>query len=128
MPDIDYDLSTHRLSWLTAAVGAGGAIIGLAVWGKNIGGGFALGALGSFGNLWLWRLLAGTLGGASKRRSSVVGVLFAARFLVLFAFAYVIVRNLGIHPLAAILGLLSSSVAVVAEVLIELVASRRLQR
>jgi hypothetical protein len=126
--DIDYDRSTRRLYWLTFVIAVSGTAISWALWGTRVGAGFGLGSMGSFVNLWVWHAIADGLGGRQTGRSMAAGALFAGRFLALFALGYVIVRTLNVQPFAAILGLLTSSLAVLAEIIIELASSWRLSR
>jgi hypothetical protein len=128
VPDIDYEQSTRRLYWLTLTIGVTGTAVSWAVWGVSAGAGFGIGSAASLTNLWIWQMLAASLSGKPSRKSMIAGGLFAGRFLALFALGYVIVRALNVQPLAAILGLLVSSAAVVAEIVIELAAGRRLSR
>jgi hypothetical protein len=125
--DIDYRQSTRRLFILTAALGGTGSLLALAFWGRPAGGGFAIGSAASLLNLWLWHRITAWLSAKDERRSRFVGALFACRLLALFALGYVILNALNVEPLAAILGLLTSAMAVVAEITIELafVAWRR---
>jgi hypothetical protein len=128
MNDYDYARLTKRLYWLALAVAFAGSCIAWAVWGRPYGAGFALGAAASIANLWIWHVIANGLAGQQSRKTAVAGVLFAGRILALFAFGYVIVRTLNVQPLAAILGLLSASFAVIVEILFELASSFRPSR
>jgi len=128
MSDIDYILSTRRLYWLTFVIAVTGSFVAWALWGKGAGGGFALGGMASLVNLWMWEAIAKGMTGAKSKKSVVAGGLFAGRLLALFAFGYVIVRALNVQPLAAIVGLLSASFAVVAEILLELAGAARSSR
>lgn len=128
MNDIDYTRSTRRLYWLTFVIGVTGSFIAWALWGKSTAGGFALGGTASLANLWMWDMIASGLSGRPSGKSLAAGALFAGRFLALFAFGYVIVRALNVQPLAAVAGLLSASLAVIAEILFELAGAARLSR
>jgi ATP synthase I chain len=126
--DIDYAKATRRVFWLTAIVGLAGALLSWRLSTGNAGVSFGLGALGSLLNLWVWHALAARLAGRQGRESNVAAVLFAIRLLGLFVFGYVIVGVLNLQPLPAILGLLTSSAAVMAEMIIELASSWRMSR
>jgi hypothetical protein len=128
VPDIDYEQSTRRLYWLTFIIGVTGTAVAWAVWGVNRGAGFGIGSAASLINLWVWQMLSVRLSSKPSGKSMLAAGLFAGRFLALFVFGYVIVRALNVQPLAAILGLLVSAAAVVAEIVIELAAGRRLSR
>ena len=128
MDNFDYTRSARRLYWLTFVIVVTGSCVLWAIWGKGAGGGFALGGMASLANLWIWETIANGLSGQPSKKTAVAGVLFAGRLLALFAFGYVIVRALNVQPLAAIAGLLSASLAVIAEILFELAGAARLSR
>jgi fermentation-respiration switch protein FrsA (DUF1100 family) len=128
MNDIDYTRSTRRLYGFTIVIVLAGSVIAWCAWGTSAGGGFALGGIASLANLWIWAAIASGLSGKPGRKSLVAGTLFAGRLLALFAFGYAIVKTLNVQPLAAIVGLLSASLAVIAEILFELVGAARLSR
>lgn len=124
-PDIDYGQSTRRLFILTIALGVLGSLVALGIWGAPAGVGFTIGSAASLLNLWLWQRITARLSLKGERPSRFVGALFAGRLLALFALGYVILETLNVEPLAAILGLLTSALAVVAEIAIELALGAR---
>jgi hypothetical protein len=126
--DIDYARATRRVFWLTATAGLAGSLLSWRLSSGNAGVSFGFGALGSLLNLWIWHALAARLAGRQSRESKVAGLLFAIRLLTLFVLGYVIVGILNLQPLPAILGLLTSSVAAMAEMIIELASSSRMSR
>ncbi len=126
MADIDYDRSARRLFGLTIFIGCAGFVTSYALWGGRAGYGFGLGSLASLVNLWLWSVIADSLARKKDKRSSFAAVLFGGRLLALFAFGYVIVSYLDVSPLAALVGLFTSAIAVLAEIVFELAASKRL--
>jgi hypothetical protein len=129
MQDIDYNRSTRRLFWLALVIGSIGTIAAFLWRGRPVGLGFAVGSLASLINLWVWHIIAERLGGGEDtKRSKTAGMMFAGRFLLLFAAGYVIVEYLDVDPLAAITGLFAGSAAVVAEIVIELATSKQLSR
>ena len=128
MDNFDYIRSTRRLYWLTFVIVVTGSFLAWGIWGKSAAGGFALGGIASLANLWIWEMIANGLSGNPSKKSMVAGALFAGRLLALFAFGYVIVRALNVQPLAAIAGLLSASLGVIAEILFELAGAARLSR
>lgn len=128
MDDIDYTRSTRRLYWLTFVIVVTGSLIAWALRGEGAGAGFALGGIASLVNVWMWETIANALSGSRSKKSMAAGGLFAGRFLALFAFGYVIVRALNVQPLAAVVGLLSASFAVIAEILLELTGGTRSSR
>lgn len=128
MRDIDYARSTRRLYWLTFVIATAGSVVAWVLGGWPSAAGFALGGIASLVNLWMWEAIANGLSGAKSKKSMAAGGLFAGRFLALFAFGYVIVRALNVQPLAAVVGLLSASFAVLAEILLELAGAARPSR
>lgn len=117
------DRSVRRLYWLTGLFGALGGMAFLLIDGPRYGLAFVLGAASSFGNLWLFHWLAeGLAPGDSPRKPWQAGA-FATRYLLLFTFGYVIVKALGINPLAVVLGLLASTAAVLISSVSDLIQS-----
>ncbi len=115
--------SVRRLYWLTASFALAGFVSYFWVLGARSAFGFLLGALGSFGNLWLFEWLARSIAPGDAPRQPWKTGAFVARYLVLFTFAYVIVKGLGVNALAVVLGLLASTAAVLLSSIIELVQS-----
>jgi hypothetical protein len=111
----------RRLYWLTASFGVIGFVSYFWLQGPRSAFGFLLGAVGSFGNLlmfeWLSRAIAP---GEAPRQPWRAGV-FVGRYVVLVTIGYVIVNALGVNVLAVILGLLSSTAAVLLSSTIEIV-------
>ena len=126
--DINYAHSLRRLYWLTFVIGTTATLLAFPLWGSSAGGGIALGSLASFANLWIWERIALGISGSVDGKTKAAGVLFGGRFLALFAFGYVIVKTLSVDPFATLLGLFASSVAAVAEILIQLFSGWRLTR
>ena len=106
-------MNTRWLYRLTAAFGLIGFVSYVLVSGFRPALGFAVGSLGSFGNLvlfdWLARGIAPGEGGRKPWRAGA----FATRYLLLFTAGYAAVKGLNINPLAVILGLLTSTVAAI---------------
>jgi hypothetical protein len=123
--DIDYAQATRRLFWLTGLVGIVGSLVALVMWGAPSGLGFAIGSAASLTNLWIWYAITLRLTGDPRRQSRAGPIFFAGKLLALFAFGYVILKTLNVEPLAAILGLFSSVLAVIGEIAIELVIGSR---
>ena len=121
MTDQAPDWSLRRVYWLTGSFGIFGFVSYFATQGARPAFGFLLGALGSFFNLWLFDWLAGSLAPSDAPRQPWKARAFVARYLVLFAAGYVIVKALGVNGLAVALGLLSSTAAVLLSSVIEIV-------
>lgn len=110
----DRDL-TRSLVWLyrlTGLYAAIGFVSYFSVVDAREAGGFLLGALLSLGNLWLFAWMARAITPGGKPRKQWAMGLYLIRLLLLFVLAYVIVKLLGVSPLAVILGLLVSAAAV----------------
>ncbi|MFZ0593212.1 MAG: ATP synthase subunit I [Bryobacteraceae bacterium] len=120
--DIDYGQATRRLFWLTCGIGLTGSLVAWWVAGNSAGGGFLIGSAASLANLWIWHAIARHLSSGEEKPSRTMAGLFAGRFLGLFALGYVILKTLNVQPLAMVLGLFVSALAVIAEILFELVA------
>jgi len=85
---------------------------------------FFLGALGSFGNLWLFHWLSRAIApGESSRKPWQAGA-FIGRYLILFTLGYVIVKGLGVNPLPVVFGLFASTAAILFSSAVEIVQSR----
>ena len=126
MSDIDYGRATRRLYWLTVAIAFVASLVGFAYWGCPVGLGLALGGVVSLANLWLWDSLGKMLAGKAGKGSSILAILMAGRLLALFAGGYVIVKYLEVDVLAGVAGLLSSALAALIEIVLEIAVPRRL--
>ena len=123
MTDLEANLIVRRIYWLALGFGALGFVAYFAVQGWRPGAAFGLGALGSIGNLWIFDKLAHSIepapAGQPPKKTWQAGI-FVTRYILLLAVGYAIVKTLGVNPLAVILGLLSSTAAVIASTVIEL--------
>jgi len=117
-------MNIRRLYWLTALFGLIGFVSYFSASRPRSALAFLLGSLGSFGNLALFDWLARGLGPGERPRKPWQAGAFATRYLLLFTAGYVIVKALNVNPLAVILGLLSSTAAVIIWSLAELFQSR----
>lgn len=113
--------AVRRLYWLTASFGIIGFVSYFEVLGPRPAFGFLLGAVGSFGNLWLFEWLARSIAPADAPPQPWKTGAFLLRYLVLFTVGYVIVKALSINPLTVVLGLLASTAAVLLSSLVEIV-------
>jgi hypothetical protein len=114
-------LSIRSLYSLTAAAGFIGFVSYLAFEGPRPAVGFAAGAAISFGNLWLFNWLSGAIAPGGRPRRNWQAALFVGRYLILFTFGYVIVKALGVNPLAVVWGLFASTAAVIIAAILELI-------
>ena len=120
----DLATSMRRLYWCTGAIGLLGAFWCLWQSGARSALGFLLGGAGSLGNLWLWHWLSHLIEpGRSPKKTWQAG-LFIGRYLVLLAGGYAIVKFLGVNPLWVVLGLLTSTAAVLTLLMIEIAQGR----
>jgi hypothetical protein len=79
-----------------------------------------LGGGGSIGNLWLWDWLSHVIEPGRGPKKSWQAGLFVGRYLILLGGGYGIVKVLGVNPLAVVLGLLTSTAAVLMLLIIEI--------
>jgi len=113
----------HRVRWLTAFFGVLGFVSYFWLDGSRSAFGFLLGALGSFGNLLLFEWLSRAIAPGDAPRQPWKTGAFVGRYILLFTIGYVIVKGLGVKPLAVVLGLLASTAAVLLSSTVELVRS-----
>ena len=116
-----YDRVIRRIGRLILILGLAGAAILSAVQRPRMGLSFLVGAAVSYLSFWRWQLLVGALGPAPKKRSPWI---FVLRIVLLVALAYVIIRFLGLNIAAAVTGLLVSGIAVILELIYEMIYAR----
>lgn len=116
----DVTTSMRRLYWCTGVFGLLGAVWCLWQSGGRAAVGFLLGAAGSLGNLWLWDWLAHMIEPGRAPQKSWQAGLFVGRYLILLGGGYGIVKVLGVTPVAVVLGLLTSTAAVLIILIIEI--------
>ena len=115
----------RRLYILTGLFTLGGFLWYFAEHGGREALGFLIGALGSFGNLWLFNWLSASIAPGDRRRSPWQSSLFIGRYLGLFLVGYATVKGLDVSPLAVLLGLLASTAAALVSSIIELIRNFR---
>jgi hypothetical protein len=116
-------MTVQRLYILTLAFGMIGFVSYWLLVGFIPALAFLLGALGSFGNLWLFNWLARSMApGATSRKPWQAGA-FVGRYFILFTLGYVIVKALGVNPLPVVFGLFASTAAVLFSSVAEIVQS-----
>ena len=116
-------MTARRLYWFTAAFGMIGFVSYLVVMGPVPAVAFLLGAVGSFGNLWLFDWLSRAVAPGTTSRKPWQAGAFVTRYLLFFAAGYVIVKALNVNPLPVIFGLLVSTAAVLMSSILELFVS-----
>jgi ATP synthase I chain len=109
-----------RLYWSTAMFAGGGFIAWWLSRGFKMALPFLLGALVSMGNLYLFGYLSRAISPAPGETRPWEARAFISRYLLLFGFGYVIVKALGVNPLAVIVGLLTTTAAAVLSIIVEL--------
>jgi hypothetical protein len=123
MTEPEADLIIRRIYWLALGFGLVGFVIYFGLQGWRPAAGFALGALGSVGNLWLFEWLTRSIvpepGVETPKKPWQAGI-FVTRYMVMILVGYAIVRALGVNALAVILGLLTSTAAVLTSTVLEL--------
>ena len=126
MTEPEAALFLRRLYWSNLGFGLLGFALYFVQQGWRSAAGFALGALGSIGNLWLYEKLTRSIEPAAAdeppKKPWHAGVFFV-RYVVMILVAYAIVKALGVNALAVILGLLTSTAAVVTSTIVELLES-----
>jgi hypothetical protein len=115
-----YERALRRIRLFTLAIGLTGTIAVLLAWGLRPAAGFLAGAGLSALNFRGLSMLANALGGTAKP-GPLAAVLIALRYLLIGLAIYVIVRFLGVTPVAVIAGLLTAFAAVILEILRELI-------
>jgi hypothetical protein len=115
--------SVRRLYLLTGAFAILGFVSQFAVAGPRNAFGFLMGALGSFGNLWLFDWLSRSIAPGERQQKPWQASLFIGRYIVLIAVGYATVKALDVGPLAVLLGLLASSAAALISSIFDLVYS-----
>jgi hypothetical protein len=115
--------TVRRLYHLTALFGGVGFVSEWIVSGPRDALGFLIGALGSFGNLWMFDWLASSIAPGERQQKPWQASLFIGRYIVLIAVGYATVKGLGVSPLAVLLGLFVSSAAAITSALFELIQS-----
>jgi ATP synthase I subunit len=118
----DGSFSIRNLYLLTGAFGLVGFVCYFWSQGVLSAAAFALGVLASLGNLWLFEWLSGSIApNASSRKPWQAGA-YLARYAILLAIGYAIVKALNVSPLAVVLGLLTNAAAVLASLILELIS------
>ena len=120
----DYESALNRIKRFTIIVGIAGSVAMLVVRGRNQAAGFLAGAGISYVNFELLCGLAHVMGGSAPKARGW-GALIALRYAIVGVAAYVIVRILGITPVAVLAGLLAVFAAVILEILYELILHAR---
>ncbi len=121
MTNQDAQWSLRRVYWLTGSFGIAGFVSYFGLQGPRPAVAFLLGAAGSFGNLWLFEVLARSIAAADAPRQPWKARAFVARYLLLFTVGYIIVKTLGVNPLAVALGLLASTAAILLSSVLEII-------
>jgi len=124
MTVFDYDRALSRIKYLTLAVGLFGTVAILVTRGRAAAAGFLAGSGISYVNFELLSGLAHVMGGSAPKARGW-GVLIALRYAIVGTAVYVIVRVLGITPVAVLAGLLAAFAAVILEILYELILHAR---
>src|SRR5437588_3934 len=124
MAEHDAHGSVWRLYLLTAAFALAGVLWYLAHWNVRDAVGFFIGAVGSFGNLWLFNWLSRTIAPTADqpaRHKPWTASLFIGRYAGLWLVGYGTVKLLGVGPLPVLFGLLASTAAVLASSVVDVV-------
>ncbi len=128
MTDVELAQSLRRMYRLTALFGLVGFVWYFAAHGPREAFGFLVGAVGSFGNLWLFNWLSRTIAPGERQQKPWQASLFVGRYLGLFLVGYATVKALDVSPLAVLLGLLASTAAILASSIADLIHGLRRNR
>lgn len=118
-----FENSIRLLYRITLILGIAGFVSYFVMQGPAAALGFAVGAAGSLGNLWLFDWFSRALGPGETPRKPWKPGLFILRYFILLASGYAIVKLLGVNALTIIWGLLTSTAAVLLVLLLELFQS-----
>jgi ATP synthase I chain len=128
MTEGEADFALRRLYKLVGLFGLIGFLCYCFAAGFRAAAGFALGALCSAANLWLFDRLSRRIApGTSTGKPWQTGA-FLTRYILLLGIGYAIVKALGVSPLAVVLGLLTNAAAVLASLILELISHLRNSR
>ena len=116
-----YERALRRVYRWMLAVGAAGALAGVALRGWRWGLAFLLGAAAAYLNFYWLHQGVEALGENVRPTRKRVLALVALRYLILGAGAYVIVKIFGIQVVALLIGLFVPLAAIILEILFELV-------
>jgi hypothetical protein len=119
-----YDRAITRVKRLTVVVAVAGTAAIFFARGRGAAAGFLAGAGISYVNFELLCGLSQVMGGSGSKGRGW-GVLIALRYAIVGVAVYVIVRILGITPVAVLAGLLAAFAAVILEILYELIFHAR---
>ena len=123
MTDQELRQALRRLYWLTGSFGIIGFVSYFWLQGPRPAFAFLSGAVGSFGNLWLFEWLSRALAPSGAPRRPWKAGAFISRYLVLITAGYVIVKALKVNGLAVVLGLLASTAGVLLLSVVEIAQS-----
>ncbi len=122
MTDTDASFSIRKIYLLTGVFGLVGFVCYFWSEGVRSAAAFALGALASLGNLWLFDWVSGSIAPTATSRKPWQAGAYFARYAILLGIGYGIVKTLNVSPLAVVLGLLTNAAAVLASLILELVS------
>jgi hypothetical protein len=114
--------SIRKIYLLTGIFGLIGFVCYLWYEGVRSAAAFELGAAASLGNLWLFDWVSGSIAPDAASRKPWQAAAYFARYAILLAIGYGIVKALNVSPLAVVLGLLTNAAAVLASLIVELIA------
>ena len=122
MTESEAAVLVRRIYWFALGFGAVGAIVYLGLQGWRPALAFALGSATSIGNLWLFERVTHSIepGASGEPQKPPKAALFVLRYIVLLLVGYAIVKCLGVNALSVILGLLTSTAAVITSTALEL--------
>jgi hypothetical protein len=115
-----YEGPVRRIRRMVVVLGAAGTIAVSVVFGLRTGAGFMVCAAVSFLTVWRQQRIVESLG-PSQSRKRLLALRFMLQIAVLASAGYVIVKYLEVNRLAAVSGLLIAGIAVILEIIYELI-------
>lgn len=95
-------------------------MVAAAVRGWRGAAGFALGSALAVANYHLWKRVAEAIGGSGARPKTASAIFMGARYLILGAVLFAIIKFFEVSALALLAGLLVPAAAVLVEIIYEL--------
>ncbi len=118
--DAQYNRPVRRIRRTVVILGSAGTLVVSIVYGWRTGAGFLACAAVSFLTVWRQQRVVESLGfSTSRKRLPMLRLML--QFAVLAAAGYVIVKYLELNRLAAVSGLLVAGIAVILEIIYELI-------
>ncbi len=126
MTETEAALIVRRIYWFALGFGVAGCVTYFFLGGWRTALAFALGAAVSVGNLWLFDRITHSIEPETEgeaKKNPWKPLILILRYFLLLALGYAIVKTLSVNALAVVLGLLTSTAAILTSTVFELVES-----